>query len=773
MELSAFLSKYNDALRRKISGAFKALYDPKIEGPKEHTLRERLKTLLRQPFPKQAEAVLSLAKGFFAGHKGLFLVAEMGVGKTIISICVSYLVCKPRSRTLVLCPGHLVDKWKREIIQTVPNAVVVDINGPGLKELIALKKKPEPRGREFYIIGKERAKNHFTRKTATARRMDTHACPACGELLHVKPAAKGKRPVCPNENCRSPLWEADNSKFRRYAKSEFIKRYLPPNLFQFCIADEAHQYKAGDSAQGQAFANLICSSKYTLCLTGTLMGGYASNLFYLLFRLIPGKMREICSYKNAMSFAERYGVIERIEKEDLRDNTASIGRNTVTRRVKERPGVSPLVFTDLLLERCVFLKLDDVARNLPPFNEQVVEVAMSGAQHAAYKAFEGDLTAEVRAALASGDRSLLGAMINSLLAYPDGARRGETVLHPRKVDPLTGEKWVVCTAPKIDEEVLQKEDQLLKILLEEKRKGRKTMVCLEHTGTRDLIPDLRERIENTGLSVLVLRQNFPKTSQREKWLKTRMAEADYDVLITNPRLIETGLDLLEFPSIVFFQTGYSVFTLRQSSRRSWRIGQDKPVQVYYMVYSDTMQAVALSLMADKMQVALAVEGDLSDKGLTALAEGDTSILIRMAKSLLGETTRESSEDKWGGLADASVRADERLDESGPGPKVTETTITRTDISVEGSDAARKEVTIVKVVRGTVYPKKGYAVAFMKNPKAIFLFSKGSIFHNRRKIGEYDAKGDGRINGKTIKLMPDGDNFLLVEMKEDTRSLQAA
>ena len=94
----------------------------------------------------------------------------------------------------------------------------------------------------------------------------------------------------------------------------------------------------------------------------------------------------------------------------------------------------------------------------------------------------------------------------------------------------------------------------------EKQQGRKTMVCLEHTGTRDLIPDLQERIEHAGLSVLVLRQNYPKASDRETWLKNKMKEADYDVMITNPRLIETGLDLLEFPSIVFFQTGYSVFT---------------------------------------------------------------------------------------------------------------------------------------------------------------------------------------------------------------------
>ena len=67
----------------------------------------------------------------------------------------------------------------------------------------------------------------------------------------------------------------------------------------------------------------------------------------------------------------------------------------------------------------------------------------------------------------------------------------------------------------------------------------------------------------------------------------------------------------EFPTLIFFQTGYSVFTLRQASRRSWRIGQEQPVKVYYLNYGNTMQELALSLLAAKMETALAVEGETS------------------------------------------------------------------------------------------------------------------------------------------------------------------
>ena len=58
-----------------------------------------------------------------------------------------------------------------------------------------------------------------------------------------------------------------------------------------------------------------------------------------------------------------------------------------------------------------------------------------------------------------------------------------------------------------------------------------------------------------------------------------------DVAICHPKIVETGLDLLDFPTILFHETGYSLHTLRQSSRRSWRIGQRRPVEVKFFAYA--------------------------------------------------------------------------------------------------------------------------------------------------------------------------------------------
>jgi hypothetical protein len=89
-----------------------------------------------------------------------------------------------------------------------------------------------------------------------------------------------------------------------------------------------------------------------------------------------------------------------------------------------------------------------------------------------------------------------------------------------------------------------------------------------------------------------------------------------------------------------------VFTLRQASRRSWRIGQNLPVRVFYLAYAETMQDKALSLMAQKMETSLAVEGELSSQGLAALSESENSMLYELAKALTGQQPVEDVTTAW-------------------------------------------------------------------------------------------------------------------------------
>ena len=97
--------------------------------------------------------------------------------------------------------------------------------------------------------------------------------------------------------------------------------------------------------------------------------------------------------------------------------------------------------------------------------------------------------------------------------------------------------------------------------------------------------------------------------------------------------IPHNLDLLETPSIFFYESGYSTHVLRQASRRSWRIGQKRPVRVAYMTYAGTAQERCLRLMGKKMLVSLALEGKFASHGLTSMDQDD-DVLTSLARELV-------------------------------------------------------------------------------------------------------------------------------------------
>jgi hypothetical protein len=98
--------------------------------------------------------------------------------------------------------------------------------------------------------------------------------------------------------------------------------------------------------------------------------------------------------------------------------------------------------------------------------------------------------------------------------------------------------------------------------------------------------------------------------------------------------------------IFFYETGYSIYTLRQASRRSWRIGQRNNVNVKFFYYAGTMQEACVRLMGKKLLVSLAMEGKFASEGLRATDEGD-DILMAMARELVTEKgIGESADAVW-------------------------------------------------------------------------------------------------------------------------------
>jgi len=422
-----------------------------------------------------------------------------------------------------------------------------------------------------------------------------------------------------------------------YQPTEFIKRYLPQGFFGLLVVDEGHEYKNEGSAQGQAMAVLARKCRKVLLLTGTLMGGYADDLFYLLWRLNPHMMIEDGYRYNArrslgaaaMGFMREHGVIKDIYKESESTSHRTARGRTIAHRAAKGPGFGPKGIMRYVLPCTVFLKLKEIGGDvLPPYVEHFEEIGMTAPQGEAYRKLCETLKQELRAALVKGDKSLLGVVLNVLLAWPDCAFRDELVRHPHTRAQLAYQPAVFREA-----DVMPKEKKLLQIIREERKKRRRVLVYSVYTGTRDTTARLKSLLDQNGFKTAVLRASVD-ASRREDWLLEQV-DRGVDVVIANPELVKTGLDMLDFPTIVFMQSGYNVYTLQQASRRSWRIGQKQPVNVYFLGYAGSAQMQCLELMAKKIAVSQSTSGDMPDSGLDVLNQGGDSIEVALAKRLVG------------------------------------------------------------------------------------------------------------------------------------------
>ena len=156
---------------------------------------------------------------------------------------------------------------------------------------------------------------------------------------------------------------------------EFIGRYLD-GFFDYGIADEVHELK-GETAQGNALGTLASACDRTVILTGTLLGGYADDVFNILYRVEPKRMREEGfdhGEAGVRQFASVYGVLEKVTTIEAADNACSKAKVTTT--VKRRPGASPLLFGGFLMNLAAFVSLEDISDALPPYEEEVISVEM-------------------------------------------------------------------------------------------------------------------------------------------------------------------------------------------------------------------------------------------------------------------------------------------------------------------------------------------------------------------------------------------------------------
>lgn len=172
-------------------------------------------------YPQQA-ALVNGVNALFKNANTAIINGGMGVGKTLMGASIietyfvdQYLKSHPKLnlkdvylnpncinyRVIIMCPGHLIEKWADECRKEIPCARVTILND--LSQLVKIKANGIKRdGREFFVIGKDFCKLSYSFRPiptkVASRRRPTFVCTECDQIGDLDAYRKNKVCKCGN-----------------------------------------------------------------------------------------------------------------------------------------------------------------------------------------------------------------------------------------------------------------------------------------------------------------------------------------------------------------------------------------------------------------------------------------------------------------------------------------------------------------------------------------------------------------------------------------------
>jgi SNF2 family DNA or RNA helicase len=676
MTTEAYLKENAELLAKKLDAFMKPLTDGSILSP-------FIGELNRISLPAQAKASMG-ALEVLKHKKGVFLVGDMGSGKTQQALTAVYTYARQREQSgatdgisvMIIAPSNVVPKWATseipKVIKKNKHSVrIISSTDEALSYVREVKNGASvPKGKiEFVLVSTDRMKLASQGYVLGAKWDSKHyvwRSPNTGQPL-VKPTKKKEEsvedaiagwsdaidkpsnPPTPAEFLKAkadgtllpnglPMnyvkkWKPDVRNFQddyeqeknhrslarparknwgetkggsRWMIADIFQKHLR-NHFHMGIFDEIHQMKASDSGRGVALAKILKSCRKYLFLTGTLTNGASTSIQSLLWRAFPGELlKDGINYRTSKEqWAQRYGVLERIVTRS--DGDKNVGTNTNRKKdtviVKEKPGISPRLISNYLLDKCVFVELADLQVPLVELEEIPVVVQLDDDHLEEYKALHSDLY-NTSVSLQREIGSAAWSMFNpTTLNYADQPQLGAEVEYKDR-DGLLLDTVKAVAFPK--DYVTAKERKMLKNVEKELKENRRCILFTHFSGNYQTNERLKTLLEDKGINCEIMNDSV-SVENRFDWLEAQ-AQAGTEILIMNMRLVEVGLDLMEFPTIMFYQMNDDINVVRQASRRAWRLGQHRICRVYYFFADKTNQMVQFQRLMSRRVAAMIVEG---------------------------------------------------------------------------------------------------------------------------------------------------------------------
>ena len=417
----------------------------------------------------------------------------------------------------------------------------------------------------------------------------------------------------------------------RYPIADYFMRYYSGQVALF-IADELHSAKSNTSEVGAAFSKMNRSSKMVNGLTGTVFNGKSSSLYFIAYEFDP-EIRKRYAYVHgtSMKWVEDMGVRRMVEVKDVgvSGNSIRSGGKKSRITVTEAPGASPLLSTTIA-PYTLWASLLDLHGKMPFKQELTYEVEPTPMMDKQYQV-EYDVLRKYNAdLLEQGDKSFLATYYVNMLYRMDAMHREWTVIHNKVQDKGAARKKgaraipeEVLWMPSLGNAIKPKEQEAMDWLKKDLAEGRRVIITLCQTGSRDIQPRWFELIkENVPDANPFILKDSVKPADRSTYIRD-MAKRGYNVMITNGGLITTAISLTMFSAMYVIEYEQSLAKFSQYLARINRPNQERSDIVYrYFYYANNFQKAAVMNIADKYKAAAVFAGTESGDMASMMSNDD-------------------------------------------------------------------------------------------------------------------------------------------------------
>jgi SNF2 family DNA or RNA helicase len=226
-------------------------------------------------------------------------------------------------------------------------------------------------------------------------------------------------------------------------------------------------------------------------------------------------------------------------------------------------------------------KKEDVAPELPPKTELVYSVELSGDQRDLYESIRAAAHGEVRQAIRQrgfGASSI--AILDALM------KLRQVCCDPRLV--------AVSAAAQVKESA--KLEACLELLMRQLESGRRVLLFSQFAKMLKL---LAIALEERGIRYLML----TGATQHRQAVVDRFEAGQAEVFLISLKAGGTGLNLTSADTVIHYDPWWNAAAQMQATDRAYRIGQTKPVFVYNLIASGSVEERMLGLQSQKRQLA--------------------------------------------------------------------------------------------------------------------------------------------------------------------------